>query len=96
MLGEENPYIIGPLMTKRNWILLAVLPGLLRIVNDAFPLVARTYLAPEPRYELGRSYIVFLFGNKTSYFEPSLVAVLLCDDDPAVVVVFILGEKFLK
>lgn len=96
MLGEEDPYIIGLFVIKSNWILLAMQPGLLRIVNSAFALVASAFLAPKPWDEFGGSYVVFLLGDKAPYFEASLVAVWLCDDDPAVIVVFILGEKFLK
>lgn len=62
----------------------------------AFALIARTYLIPKPRNELRGSQVELLFGGQTSDLKPSFFAILLCDDDPAMVMVLVFAEKFFK
>ena len=62
----------------------------------AFALIARTYLISKPRNELGSSQVEFLLGGQASDLEPPFFAILLCDNNPAMVMVFVFAEKFFK
>lgn len=62
----------------------------------AFALIARTYLIPKPRNEFRGSQVELLLRSQASDLKPSFFAILLCDDDPAMVMVFVFAEKFFK
>ena len=54
------------------------------------------HFSPEPRHKLGAADVEFLLSNEVPHFVPSLFAVLLRYHDPAVIVLFVLGQQLLK
>lgn len=96
MLRDQNPHIICPFTTSRNRVVLTAHSSRSRIIDNAFSLITHTDLVAQPRDKLRTSYVVFFLGIQTSDFETSLFAVLLCDDDPAVIVLFVFVEQLFE
>lgn len=94
MLRDKDANIVGSLTGKES-VLLAWLPGLARI-SHTLAMLTSLHFRSKPGDKLGAANIEFLSANETPHFEASLVTVLLCYHNPAVVVLFVFGQQFLE
>lgn len=66
------------------------------MICGTLTLVACTDLTAKPANELRASHVELLFTEKAPDFERPLLAILLDDDNPTVVVIFVLCKKIFK
>lgn len=95
MLGHQDAHIIHP-FTRPIEIRLARQSRLPERVRDAFTLVACSDFVSKPRNEFGTPHIKFFLGLETSDLEASFLAILLCNNNPAVIVFLVFSEELFE